>query len=373
MGNANFTGLGREPKPKPMPRPRPEPVRLPQVYRPPQPNLVQTTQRYYPEITSYSLYREELMKKRIRAEDLEQFNTRITRNADQLTIKNSDELIHKINLDRIKVTSKSYIDRPSFRPTPTKNSFLNNFKNFPIFKANDQKYFPIKPKRPELTLKEERQIKEALEGRPQDQVLADIEGVQLLRKDIQTLKGLNWLNDEVVNAYMSLLVIRGRKCGYKKVYAFNTFFYPKLRDSGYTSIRRWTRKVDIFTHDFILVPVHLGNHWCLAFINFTNKTISYYDSLGGHSSGCCDRLLHYLKEESTDKKKQDFDGESWRLIEAFVSFKIPKQENCSDCGVFACTYAEYLTRQAKFEFSQEDMPYFRNKMVYELITKEILE
>ena len=43
-------------------------------------------------------------------------------------------------------------------------------------------------------------------------------------------------------------------------------------------MKRWTRKVDIFSFDLILVPVHLGMHWCLATIDLKRKAVFYYDS-----------------------------------------------------------------------------------------------
>jgi len=190
---------------------------------------------------------------------------------------------------------------------------------------------------------------------------------------MRTLTNSNWLNDEIINAYFYLIVQRGKEPKRKRVYAFNTFFYPKLRDMGYSSVKRWTRKVDVFSHDFLIVPVHLGNHWCLALVNFINKTIGYYDSLGGSSKECCDTLLNYLRYESNDKRKQDMDDENWRLVDCYREANIPRQTNGSDCGVFACQYAEHLTRQAKLTFSQEHMPYLRQKMIYELLNKKILE
>lgn len=335
--------------------------------------LPSTSQRSNFEVPkSYQVYRDDLLRKKIRPEELERLSTRLSQNADQLALRQKDEQLHKINLEKIKEYSRLCTQREPPKPTPSRYSIYNIRPTLEKFKEHDLKFFPTKTERPELTPKILIQINEALRPYPSDEALVDIDGVSLLRKDFQTLQGLNWLNDEIINAYMSLIVMRGRKSGYKKVYAFNTFFYPKLKDSGYNSIRRWTRKVDIFTYDLILVPVHLGNHWCLAFINFIDKTISYYDSLGGHVGGCCDRLLQYLKEESYDKKKQDFDGEVWKLIDAYHR-RIPQQKNCSDCGVFACTYAEHLTRQARLDFSQDEMPYFRRKMVYELLKKEILE
>ncbi len=53
--------------------------------------------------------------------------------------------------------------------------------------------------------------------------------------------------------------------------------------------------------------------------------------------------------------------------------KIPQQMNGSDCGMFACKYADYLTRRAAITFTQKDMPYFRRRMVYEIITQQLLE
>lgn len=52
--------------------------------------------------------------------------------------------------------------------------------------------------------------------------------------------------------------------------------------------------------------------------------------------------------------------------------KIPQQMNGSDCGMFACKFAEYLSRRARIIFDQEHMPYFRRRMVYEIINAKLL-
>jgi len=46
--------------------------------------------------------------------------------------------------------------------------------------------------------------------------------------------------------------------------------------------------------------------------------------------------------------------------------------NGSDCGMFSCTFAEFITRNGKIMFSQEDMPYLRRKMVLEILNGELL-
>lgn len=69
---------------------------------------------------------------------------------------------------------------------------------------------------------------------------------------------------QVINFYMNLLVERSKRSDLPTVYTFNTFFFPKLRSAGFSAVRRWTKKVDLFAHDILLVPVHLGVHWCLS-------------------------------------------------------------------------------------------------------------
>ncbi|CAN7984779.1 unnamed protein product [Ixodes hexagonus] len=223
---------------------------------------------------------------------------------------------------------------------------------------------------PELTAEMEAAVEKALRPTPPEEVLA--RGFKLLvtRKDMETLAGLNWLNDEVINFYMNLLMERGRtEPGLPSVYAFNTFFYPKLLTSGHSALRRWTRHVDIFAHDLVLVPIHLGMHWCLAVIDFRSKSIRYLDSLGGSNPECHKALRQYLKEESKDKRGKDMDLSDW----SFEAVKdIPQQMNGSDCGMFALKYAEYITRDAKITFDQMHMPYFRRRMVYEILTKKLL-
>ena len=63
---------------------------------------------------------------------------------------------------------------------------------------------------------------------------------------------------------MNLLMERGEQENKPKVYAFNTFFYPKITSGGQAAVKRWTRRIDVFAKDYILIPVHLGMHWCLA-------------------------------------------------------------------------------------------------------------
>ncbi|KAK9727602.1 Ulp1 protease family, C-terminal catalytic domain [Popillia japonica] len=223
---------------------------------------------------------------------------------------------------------------------------------------------------PELTPKQEAIINNALDSRqPASEVLATKFNINITRQDILTLAGLNWLNDEVINFYMNLIIERGKMNKWPKVYAMNTFFYPKVMSGGQSSVRRWTRKVDIFSYDIIAIPIHLGMHWCMSLIDFRKRRITYYDSMGSSNAKCLKALLSYLEDEHLDKKKTEYDVSDWRLTNAR---DIPQQMNGSDCGMFACTFAEVLTRDAEINFSQEHMPYLRRKMVFEILEGRLL-
>lgn len=220
---------------------------------------------------------------------------------------------------------------------------------------------------PELTDEHQGVIKRALYGGSRSEVIINKFNISITRNDLATLIGDNWLNDEVINFYMNLLMERSEQRaddGLPRVYAMNTFFIPKLLSSGHAGLKRWTRKVDIFTYDIIPVPVHVGRvHWCMAIIDLRNQSIRYYDSMGTPNNAVLNALEQYLRDESLDKRKQPFD------TSAFVKENMrecPRQMNGSDCGVFSCMFAEHEARNRDIGFTQAHMPYFRQKMVFEI-------
>ncbi|XP_071762887.1 sentrin-specific protease 1 isoform X1 [Centroberyx gerrardi] len=228
-----------------------------------------------------------------------------------------------------------------------------------------------KPEFPELTEEMEVEVNRALRGGSPHDVLSEGFGLSLTRKDLQTLSHLNWLNDEVINFYMNLLVQRSKDPSLPSVDTFNTFFFLKLHSSGYSAVRRWTKKMDIFSVDILLVPVHLGVHWCLSVVDFRKKAIMYFDSMGGNNDEACRILLEYLQQESKDKKGKALDTSGWSLHSKRRN-EIPQQMNGSDCGMFTCKYAEYITKDKPITFTQKHMPYFRRRMVWEILKRKLL-
>ncbi|XP_068262754.1 sentrin-specific protease 2-like [Nyctibius grandis] len=208
------------------------------------------------------------------------------------------------------------------------------------------------------------------QGLPSD-VLSSAFKLEITRESICTLREFQWLDDEVINFYMNLVKERSKKEGYPTVHVFSTFFYPKLLSGGYNAVKRWTRGMDLFSCDIILVPVHLREHWTLVAIDTREKSVKYYDSLGRNGDWICEIFFRYLQEESCKKRKVALTVSEWTL-QSMEPDDIPQQYNASDCGVFMCKYAEYISQDKPLTFNQLHMPFFRRRMVWEIIHQQLL-
>ena len=76
-----------------------------------------------------------------------------------------------------------------------------------------------------------------------------------------------------------------------------SYFCQKLQQQGHSGVKRWTRKIDIFDVDRIVIPIHLGVHWTCAALLMEQKKVIYLDSMGGKNEDCRRTLLDYLRKE----------------------------------------------------------------------------
>ncbi|KAM4541731.1 sentrin-specific protease 2 isoform 1-T1 [Odontesthes bonariensis] len=231
---------------------------------------------------------------------------------------------------------------------------------------------------PRLTKEMAAEVSGALAQSDPSLVLSAAFKLRITQRDLATLQEGGWLNDEVINFYLSLIMERcSGEAGRFKVYSFSTFFFPKLRGGaggqtgGHVAVKRWTKAVDLFLFDLILVPLHLGVHWAMAVIDFKSKTVKSYDSMGQRHDDICSLLLLYLKEEHKVKKGRELDGAKW-TVGSLKAGEIPQQKNGSDCGVFACKYADYIAKGRPLSFKQCHMPYFRKVMMWEILNQKLL-
>ncbi|KAL1271510.1 hypothetical protein QQF64_030526 [Cirrhinus molitorella] len=180
----------------------------------------------------------------------------------------------------------------------------------------------------------------------------------LTMDDLSTLYGQNWLNDQVMNMYGDLVMDSVPE----KVHFFNSFFYDKLRTKGYDGVKRWTKNVDIFQKDLLLIPIHLEVHWSLVSVDIKQRSITYFDSQRTLNRRCPKHIFKYLQAEAMIKEKRDF-LTGWK---GFFKMNVGRQNNDSDCGAFVLQYCKCLALGQPFSFSQQDMPKLRRLMYKEL-------
>uniref|UniRef100_UPI00398EB191 uncharacterized protein n=1 Tax=Pristiophorus japonicus TaxID=55135 RepID=UPI00398EB191 len=180
----------------------------------------------------------------------------------------------------------------------------------------------------------------------------------LTMDDLSTLYGQNWLNDQVMNMYGDLVMDTVPN----KVHFFNSFFYDKLRTKGYDGVKRWTKNVDIFNKDLLLIPIHLEVHWSLISVDVREKTITYFDSQRTLNRRCPKHIGKYLQAEAIKKNRHDF-SDDWK---GYFKMNVARQNNDSDCGAFVLQFCKCLALGQPYSFTQQDMPKLRRQIYKEL-------
>nr|DBA29638.1 TPA: hypothetical protein GDO54_005706 [Pyxicephalus adspersus] len=180
----------------------------------------------------------------------------------------------------------------------------------------------------------------------------------LTMDDLSTLYGQNWLNDQVMNMYGDLVMDSVAD----KVHFFNSFFYDKLRTKGYEGVKRWTKNVDIFSKQLLLIPIHLEVHWSLVCVDVVKRTITYFDSQRTLNRRCPKHIAKYLQAEAVKKERPEY-IEGWK---GYFKMNVARQNNDSDCGAFVLQYCKFLALELPFTFGQQDMPKLRRLMYKEL-------
>lgn len=224
-----------------------------------------------------------------------------------------------------------------------------------------------------LSAKWEARLKEAMAQPNNRQLGTTLSGDPLTKRDLATCyTHMAWLNDEVINAYLALIVDYLRRSTgnagrnvQPKFHAFNTFFFSNLRDRGYESVRRWASRAKIggeklLDVDTVFVPVHNSAHWTLMVIRPSARTIEHFDSLGSLSLAHVNKVKEWLRGELGPLYKD----EEWTVLPSAS----PQQDNGSDCGVFLLSTAKAVAVGLEpLSYGPADIAMLRKKIVAELM------
>ena len=184
--------------------------------------------------------------------------------------------------------------------------------------------------------------------------------VAVTSNDYLCLQTEQYLNDVIIDFYLKYLQF-GRWPENKMLqnsYIFSIYFYNRLTMKNNTSaavpreqlmhnnVKKWTKKVNIFEKDFIVVPINECDHWfvviiCLVASSTTAKKpiMIVMDSLeDGLKNTVCANLRTYLSLEWAAKMntKREFTRENMPVF----CPRIPQQTNLTDCGLFLLQYVE---------------------------------
>ena len=95
-------------------------------------------------------------------------------------------------------------------------------------------------------------------------------------EDLERLDEGEFLNDNLVSFYMRYLeeeLTNKDPDLAKTIYFFNSFFYDRLTTTqkgqkgiNYEGVQRWTRGVNLFAYDYVVVPINELTHWYVAII-----------------------------------------------------------------------------------------------------------
>lgn len=194
--------------------------------------------------------------------------------------------------------------------------------------------------------------------------------MQLLRYDLLCLSDGEFLNDKIINFYLQYInreILTDEQS--RSAHFFDTFFYLDLKkcladeesppETRWQRIEKYTKNVNIFDKEFIVVPVHQAAHWTVAVICFAYMCDSDIYSTDDMLQVPC--ILRFNSMRSNETHRGDVFGELRKYLahEHSVRFpdhstkveftsktikgvnvKVPEQRNFYDCGIFLLTYVE---------------------------------
>ncbi|THG11679.1 hypothetical protein TEA_016047 [Camellia sinensis var. sinensis] len=247
----------------------------------------------------------------------------------------------------------------------------------------------------------------------------DSDAVSISKRDVDLLQPDTFVNDTIIDFYIKYLKNEMKPEERHRFFFFNSFFFRKLIDldkdppssfegrAAFQRVRKWTRKVNLFEKDYVLIPVNFNYHWSLIVICHPDEDVEkslkvpcilHMDSIKGNHTGLKDFIQssvlvlvhlsshivkHYVAGPVLHSAKMNgfysLNGTDVALLAVLKHFELtlcveltlkilgisfcnplPQQQNSFDCGLFLLHYVERFLDEAPLNFSPFKITKFSN-------------
>jgi Ulp1 family protease len=213
------------------------------------------------------------------------------------------------------------------------------------------------------------------------------DGAELSRRDFGSLlpqEGTSddpsgWLNDEMINGFLSTIVTtKKNREGHKKgrdvptFEAFASAWFTTYKQQGMGKLARWSKRKGIDGKNLlkchrIFFPINTGNHWMLLIISPAFRTIEFLDSL--QSSANRTKFFSIAREWLQMELQSNYKASEWTELDS----ESMRQTNMNDCGVFTCFNALASAKYLSFELVNPNHMDKARKLMAAILIKGRLE
>jgi hypothetical protein len=156
------------------------------------------------------------------------------------------------------------------------------------------------------------------------------------QKEIETnlIHNRGEFTDSIISAYITILTEEK-----KGVLLVSSLWFSKyILDGMYAQDGQMLWFVSGNT---VIIPINEnGNHWIIIIISIPRKRLIYCDSLGQFNKSIVSHLLDYMKFDHHMSGKSVLKITEWSISIMSECSDFKGQDDCFNCGVFVCIWAE---------------------------------
>ena len=195
--------------------------------------------------------------------------------------------------------------------------------------------------------------------------------------DYKRLKFDECLNDIIINFDLLHQFYNLPEESQNKIHIYPSTFYERLCSPARTAavqnvagltkseimhlgVKRWTKQIDIFKKELLLIPICENDHWYLVAVllpglwhsrnhnDEQESVLVVFDSMGSSRDPAVENIKNYIKEEFKDKKGIAINSKDRTLV---LYPSCPQQNDVTSCGIYILHYASQILSRLAFHLA----------------------